>query len=104
MLKELLNNAKQFLKSYNGKQLIYAILYNLLASLVTYYILKDAIELSSFAIGLMKFSLGLTSWVIFDILVLKDIDTLAEIKAGNIAVALMFGLYMASIALIIGLA
>lgn len=104
MLKTFAKLLLDFISSYNGKQILYALLYNLFSGFLTYYLLTQAIELSSFGIGLMKFSLGLTSWVIFDVLVLKDIDTLEAIKNGNIAVALIMGFYMIAISLMIGLA
>jgi len=91
-----------FLTSYNGKQAIYAVIMNLIAGVATYLSLEYMIELSSFGVGMLKFSISIAFWVLFDIFVLKGIDTLEELKKGNISVGLLMGLYLVAMSIVIG--
>ena len=52
---------------------------------------------SGFAAGLFKAMLGVGLWALFDRFVLADIDTIAEIRKGNVA----FGLLLLAVALLI---
>jgi hypothetical protein len=58
----------------------------LLAVIVTYLY---AIEFSAFAFGLGKVAIAIIVFSAFDRFVLTDIDTILEIKKGNIAYAIM---------------
>lgn len=67
---------------------------SLLAIILTYIY---AIEFSAFAFALGKVSIAIVLFWLFDKVVLKDIETIDEIKKGNIA----YGLLLLSFAILI---
>ncbi len=58
------------------------------------------IELSSFSIGLAKGTLGIFLFWIFDKYAVKEIDTITELRKGNIA----YAIFLLGIAIIIAAA
>lgn len=60
----------------------------LLAVLVIWFTFTVAIEFSGFAAAFGKAVIGMFAWYAFDKVVLREIDTITEIKKGNIAHAL----------------
>ena len=71
----------------NYKKTIISILFfSLLAVSITYLY---AIEFSAFAFGLGKVTISLILFSIFDKFILTDIDTIYELRKGNIAYAIM---------------
>jgi len=60
----------------------------LLAVLSVYWTLNYFIELSSFSIGFAKGILCVYGFFLYDKIVLRKVDTLTEIKQGNIAYAI----------------
>lgn len=58
-----------------------------------WYTFNYAVEFSAFAAALAKVFIGMFLFYLFDIWALRDIDTLAELKAGNTALAIFFLAY-----------
>ncbi len=53
-----------------------------------YWTFNFFLEFSGFAAAFAKAVLGIFAWVAFDKIVLREIDTITEIKQGNIAHAI----------------
>jgi hypothetical protein len=54
------------------------------------YTFNYAVEFSAFAVAIAKVTIGATIFYLFDLLALKDIQTIEELKKGNIAFAIFF--------------
>ena len=55
-----------------------------------WYTFNYAVEFSAFAVALAKVFIGMFLFYLFDVWALKDIDTIQELKNGNIAVSIFF--------------
>jgi hypothetical protein len=68
---------------------IFSVVALALSAALVAYTFTSVPELSGFAAGLLKAALAVGAFWAFDRFVLKEIDTLAELKAGNVAYGLM---------------
>jgi len=65
-----------------------------------YYTFNFLIEISSFAVGLGKAALGVFLFWIFDKYAMKEIDTVEQLKNGNIA----YAIFLLSLAVLVSAA
>jgi hypothetical protein len=62
-----------------------------IASVVSvWYTFNYAVEFSAFAVALAKVFIGMFLFYLFDIWALRDINTIEEIKNGNVALSIFF--------------
>lgn len=85
------NEGKAILKVFFGLSAISAVLI-----VLTF---NWAIEFSSFAVGIFKSFLGIFLFWLFDRFAIPEVDTMEELKKGNIA----YALFLVAIAIIFGL-
>ncbi len=88
---------KNFLTSAHGKLFITTFLLSILTVFITF---EFAIQLSSFGVELAKAALGIILFWAFDNYAMREIDTITELKKGNIA----YAIFMLSLALIVAAA
>jgi len=87
----------EFLKSTHGRMMI---IVSLVAGLLIWLTFTFFINLSSFAVSITKAIISLILFWLFDSYAMKQIDTVEELKKGNIA----YALFMLSLAVIIAAA
>ena len=66
------------------------LLLGIAAFISVWYTFNYAVEFSAFAVALAKVFIGMFLFYLFDVWALKDIDTIQELKNGNIAVSIFF--------------
>jgi hypothetical protein len=84
----------EFIKSAHGKLMLAV---SLVAAFTIYLTFNFFINLSSFAVALTKASISLILYWLFDRYGMKQIDTVEELKKGNIA----YAVFMLALAVII---
>jgi len=72
--------------------------------LALWYTMTNFIELSGLAFGLIKIPIGLAVVGLVDNLILGDLNTVDEIKAGNISYAVIYAALVLLVAVSIGVA
>jgi len=65
----------------------------LLAAVSIWWTFTTFVEFSGFAAAFAKAVIGITAWFAFDKIVLREIDTITEIKKGNTAHAIFIFSY-----------
>ena len=88
---------KEFLESAHGRLMI---LVSLVAALTIYLTFTFFINLSSFAVAITKAIISLILFWLFDKYAMKEVDTIEQLKNGNIA----YALFMLALAVIIAAA
>ena len=83
-----------FIKSTIGKMIVSIIIISVLLIYITF---NWIIELSSFAVGMAKATLGIIIFYLFDKVAMKEIDTVQELKNGNVA----YAIFMLSLAILV---
>jgi len=78
----------------------FMVLLSIVAIFGVFITFSFAIELSSFAIALAKAGMGIILFWLMDSFMMKQIDTVGQLKKGNIA----YGLFLLSLAVVIGCA
>ncbi|MEZ4700052.1 MAG: hypothetical protein R2834_06960 [Rhodothermales bacterium] len=58
--------------------------------LSVWYTFNYAVEFSAFAVALAKVFIGMFLFYLFDVWALRDIETIQELKNGNIALSIFF--------------
>ena len=69
------------------RPVFFFLLLALLAALAVGYTFTRAIQFSGFAAALAKAAIGIFLFYAFDVFVMKRIDTMEELKKGNVAYA-----------------
>jgi hypothetical protein len=87
----------EFIKSAHGKMMIAV---SIIAAFTIYITFNFFINLSSFSVALTKAIISLILLWLFDRFGMKQIDTIEELKKGNIA----YALFMLALAVIIAAA
>jgi uncharacterized membrane protein YjfL (UPF0719 family) len=55
-----------------------------------WFTFNHAVEFSAFAVALAKVTIGAFIFYLFDVVALREINTITELKKGNVAVAMFF--------------
>lgn len=86
------------IKEFFGNSAFITIVFFITASgFALYYTFNFLIEISSFAVGLGKAALGIFLFWIYDKYAMKEIDTVEQLKNGNIA----YAIFLLSLALLV---
>lgn len=75
-----------FFTTYRGT--VFIVLLLTVSGVFVWYTFGYMIELSGFAAGMLKASIGVTIMYVFDVYVMRSVDTITELKNGNVAYAL----------------
>jgi len=92
-----MSSIKNFFKNTTARVVAIMTVVTIIVVVVTYNWL---IEFSSFTLGLAKGVLGILIFLVFDQFAMPSIDTIEELKKGNIA----YALYLLGICVVVGAA
>jgi len=70
-----------------GRSSLFFVLLSVVAVVAVGYTFTRAIQFSGFAAALAKVAIGMVLFYAFDVFVMKQIDTVEELKKGNVAYA-----------------
>jgi len=99
--KKMFDKIKEFIMKFNTKQIIVVVGIIIIGVFLSWLSIVNFVEISSFFVGLLKIGIAIGIWVLVDIFLLKDIDTISEIKNNNIAYALVMLGYFILIGIIL---
>jgi len=88
---------KEFFNNSAFKTVLVVVLFAIVSNYIT---LGWFVEISSYAVGLAKGTLGIFLFWVFDKYAVKEIDTITELKKGNVA----YAIYLLGIAIVIAAA
>jgi len=88
---------KEFFNNSAFKTVLVVVLFAIVSNYIT---LGWFVEISSYAVGLAKGTLGIFLFLVFDKYAVKEIDTITELKKGNVA----YAIYLLGIAIVIAAA
>lgn len=80
--------------------IVYVAIGTLIAAISVAYTFNFALEFSAFAASIAKVMIEVALFLAFDHWVMRDIDTITELKNGNVA----YGLFLVSLAVLFGAA